>query len=556
MYLKPAPHEGDVRFTFGVHPDPGEPDHGLKAYYAIDSTIKSRSDEQWQQDGKPTEQTSFNGETYALSLDYDKSGLDVWDSPEFQLESVREFRFYFVAKNSPHYSGRDADKDDRVKGGTITIRPRWPDMTSDGEPVSVPDYGAPYLDVQVQASNIPHTDYHTLVKRVFDAFDISTRYVDTPHPDSHIGDLAYYVRLERGESGPLFAADGPIARAHNVIQGDRSGYRKHEEDNTKIPGYKVSSIVPDTKADTLIKGHDLGKELKHYYPKHPDKFEPTEAPHHPKFEVSYQTSQTEQTVRWNELDSIRRELQETLLNCLEWSGFSTRSDAPVFVDFDPYWAVEDSHESRKIVQCPLPEIEDEQEHRVMKLWGEMTESDRDVTEMLLADGGKISPKEASEKTSYTYRTIREVISRMDGLIRHTYGEMELESKKIQQELQKRVRAAGDRFEPEIGSAAMELADAADERARSAWDRWRREYAVQETDAADCRKLFRIGYQPKDRSEAAEILREGINSISDLERNKSIKFGTKWVFQTETGEMEVFDKLHRMSPTHWKQITPD
>ncbi|PYZ03012.1 hypothetical protein C8039_12070 [Halogeometricum sp. wsp3] len=64
--------------------------------------------------------------------------------------------------------------------------------------------------------------------------------------------------------------------------------------------------------------------------------------------------------------------------------------------------------------------------------------------------------------------------------------MELSSKKIQQELLMRVRAAGDRFEQAIGSATMELADAAEERSRSRWARIRREYAITETDADDCR----------------------------------------------------------------------
>jgi hypothetical protein len=555
-HVRPAPHEGDIHLIFGVHPDEHEPDTGLQAYYALDSTIKDRTDEEWQKEGKPTASTEFNGDRYALALDYDKSGLDPWESPDFQLESVREFRLYFVDKDSPHYNGESADQDTRVKGGTITVRPRWPGMTSDGEKVSVPNYGGPYIDCQVQASNIPHTEYHTLVKRVFSAFDINSRYLREPHPDSTIQDLAYYVRIERGESGPLFAPDGPISRAHQLIQGDRSGYRKHEEDHTKLPGYYVTAAVEDEKADALVKGHGIGKELKHYYPREPDSFDASEAPYHPKFEVSYQTARTDGTVRWDDLEAARRELQETLLNCLEWCGMSTRSDAGFWVDIDPYWQVRDTHESRKIVPCPLPDIEDEQEHRIMKLWGDMTNADREVTELLLADGGKVSPQEAADETNNTYRTIRAVIDRMDGLIRHTYGELELESKKIQQELQKRVRAAGERFEQSIGSAAMELADAADKRVRSAWDRWRREYAVSVDDnPKDCRKLFRIGYKPKNRTEAAKILREGLTALSPSEM-KQMKFGTEWIFETEEGERESFDKLHRMTSTAWKQITTE
>lgn len=505
-HVAAAPHEGDVRFTIGVHPDEQVTDHGLAPYYAMDSLIKEWGD-RWETEGKPTETIQFMGEEWATCFDYSPSGLDPWEHKDFQIEEVREFQFYFLATGSPHYSGQRADHDDRVKGGTITVRPRWPDLRSNGRPVSVPEYGAPYIDVQIQASNIPHEEYLTLVKRVMAAYGIAARYFDNPHPDSHIDDLAYYVRLFRGESGPLFAPDGPIARAHTLIQGDRTGFRKHVEDHTKIPGYYVTATVEDEKADELVPGHSLGKELKHYYPNHPDEYEPDEAPYHPKFEVSYQTKRTEETVRWDDLEDARRELEEMILNCLEWCGLATAAESDIFVPFDPYWLLDDTHKSRKLVKCPLPKIESEQEHRVMELWGQMTDADRDVTKLLLADGGKVSPKEAAEQTGNTYRTVRTVINRLEGLIRHTYGEMELESKKIQQELLKRVRAAGDQFEQSIERATMDLADAADERTSSAWVRLRRQYAISEVHNGDCRKLLKIGYQPRDELEAREIIRE-------------------------------------------------
>jgi len=505
-YLKCAPHEGDVRFTVGVHPDPAVQDDGLAPYYAMHSLMKQWGDN-WQTEGKPTRDIEFNGQQWATAFDYSKSGLDPWDNPSFEIEEVREFQFYFVAKNSPHYSGKPADQDDRVHGGTITVRPRWPNLMSDGKPVSVPDYGDAYIDVQVQASNIPHEKYLTLVQRVMDAYDISARYFDQPHPDSHVNDLAYYVRLYRDASGPLYSPDGPIARCHTLIQGDRSGYRKHVEDNTKIPGYYVTATVEDEKADELIRGHGLGKELKHYYPNHPEEYDPDDAPYHPKFEVSYQTSLTDDTVRWDDLDDARRELEETVLNCLEWTGIATTAESGEFVDFDPYWSVRDTTEARRMVRCPLPEIEDEQEHKVMQLWGDMTDADRDVTELLLTDGGKVSPQEAAERTGNTYRTVREVINRLEGLIRHTYGVMELESKKMQQELLKRVRAAGERFEQSVGSAVMDLADAAEEQEKTRWSRLQREYAITVREGEECRKLLKMGYKPDDRAEAREIMRE-------------------------------------------------
>lgn len=504
-FLKCAPHEGNIRFTFGVHPDQGVVDDGLAAYYAMDSLIKEWGD-RWETEGKPTETVQLHGETWATCFDYSESGLDSWDNPDFQIETVKEFRFYFVSADSPTYSGRRADEDSRVKGGTITVRPRWPDLTSDGSPVSVPDYGAPYIDVQVQAANIPHEQYLTLVKTIANAYGIASRYFDQPHPDSHIRDLAYYVRLFRSESGPLYAPDGPIARTHTLIQGDRSGYRKHVEDNTKLPGYYVTATVEDDKASELVRGHELGKELKHYYPKEPDAHDPDQAPYHPKFEISYQTKQTDQTVRWTDLKDTRRELEETLLNCLEWSGLSSNAQSNVFVRSDPFWPVENTTESRKIAECPLPKIENEQEHRVMQLWGEMTPADRDVVDLLLTDGGAVSPKEAAEKTGYSYRTIRTVIGRLEGLIRHAYNEMQLESKKVQQELLKRARAAGENFKQSIESTTMDLADAAEDRVTSRWSRLRREYAISVV-PDDCRKLLKVDYKPSDNQEVRNIVRE-------------------------------------------------
>jgi hypothetical protein len=502
--LRTAAHELDANFITGVHPDPGVPDYGLKSYYAIHSLVKEYDG--WETEGKPSRRFSFNGEEWAAVLDYQDSGLDPMPSPEFEIQNVKEYRLYFVSVDSPHYEpDAPADQQKRQKGGTVHVAPRWPNLTNDGEPVSVPDYGAPYVNFRIQGSNIPHREYHDLLKRILDSFGISPRYADRPHPDSNIQDLARYVRIERGESGPLFAPDGPIARVHTLIQGDRSGYRKHEEDHRKIPGYKVTAMVESDKVSNLIRGHSLGKELKHYYPKHPEKFDTNEAPHHPKFEVSYQTSLTEDTVRWSELEDAIRELDETILNALEWCEISPTADAGVWVDFDPYWTVEETTASRKLVTDPLPRIEDEQEHRVMKLWGEMKPSDRDVTELLLADGGKVSPQEAADRTGNSYRTVREVTKRLQGLITHTYGELEIESKKVQQELLKRVRAAGERFESEIGSSVMELADAAEERARSAWDRARRRYSVTVTDGDDCQKLLRVGYEPQDKGEARRIV---------------------------------------------------
>jgi hypothetical protein len=88
---------------------------------------------------------------------------------------------------------------------------------------------------------------------------------------------------------------------------------------------------------------------------------------------------------------------------------------------------------------------------------------------------------------------------------------------------------------------MELADATEERTRSRWARVRREYAVSEVEADDCRKLLKMGYMPDDFAEAKKILRE-IRTVY-TESVSPNTYGIHVVVETlETGR-ERFRDLH-------------
>ncbi|MFC4357495.1 hypothetical protein ACFO0N_05965 [Halobium salinum] len=491
-------HEFDVHFIFT--------EYGLKPYYWMDSIRKEYDG--WQTEGKPTAQMSFNGHDYILCYDYDKGGLDPWEHESYHLQSVPEFRFYFARKDALWNGGRPDSKGAR-KGaaGTITVRPRWPNLTSNGNRVSVPDLGQPYIDAQVQASNIPHDQYHELLRHIMAAFGGSTSYFSEPHEMSNIGDAAVYLRIDSEESGSLYAADGPIARSHNLLEADRSGYRKHVEDHRKRPGYYVTTTITDERAADLVRGHKFGKEVKHYYPEHPKKFEPDDPLYHPKLEISYQTSVTDETVYWDDLEDLTRELEETLFNIMDWSGLSIRGGSHLVSDqyFD---ASAEHRRSLRITDCPLPEVENEQEMRVMRLWRDMTDSDEQLVDHLLTDGGQQSMQGAAESIDCSYRTIRRSVQRLEGLVEQTYGNLEIASKHQQQLMLKRLRAAKNRFEQTMEQTVMEVADAASDQQRSAWSKVRAEYDITvKEDTGDCRKLLEIGYQPKDSEEAREVLNE-------------------------------------------------
>lgn len=531
-FVKCAPHEGDLHLIFT--------EYGLGPYFAMDAIRKNHDG--WQTEGKPTRTIEFDGDQWALCYDYDtKSTLDPWDHRDYQLETVPQFRFYFVAKDNL-YEGERADKSKRVRGGTITIRPRWPGLTANGRRVSVPNLGGPYIDVQIQASNISHDLYHQLAIEVITAFDVNPKYLRNPHETSNWNDAAVYVRIARADSGPVYAVDGPIARTHQLLEGDREGFREHREDHRKIPGYQVTTKINDQRSHDLIKGHTLGKEIKHYYPKHPKNREPDDPLYHPKVEVSYQTSITQETVYWADTEDMVRELEETVFNTLDWAELPLCGGDPYIPD-EYFTAKDGQRRSRKLVDCPLPKIRDAQEAAVMSLWGSTLQSDKDLIEYLLTDGGEVSPAKAAEKTGYSYRTIREVVKRCSSVIRHTYGKIEIESKHQRDLLLRRVRAAEEGFRETIEDAVLTAAETATGRSRSKWSKVRRQYNITvDSDPDDCRKLVKIGYQPEDDYEARKVVRTIRAAYLATHNDRGGSHGVHAVLQLVDGTKKRYKSL--------------
>jgi hypothetical protein len=508
-FLETQCHEFDAFLNFD--------EYGLKPYYGLTSF---RKEHDWVGDGKPSTTFEFDGQDWAVVLDYDDQPIIPWSDPSYKLETAYLYRVYLVCMDET-YDDESADASQRVKGGTFTVYPRWPDMKKqDDETGAISkvngymDLGRPYLTVRAQASNIDFEKYVDLMAEAFAAFDVPRRYFSNPHESSNINDAAMYVRPKRDISGPVYAADGPIARIHQLLESDRSGYRKHVEDNRERPGDYVTATIDSGRASKLIRGHTIGKEVKHYYMRNPDNYSPEQFGWHPKLEVSFQTSVTDETIYWDrenapDLEQCRRELDETLMNVLDWAGLDVLGGDEYHEDayFDPESR---SRRSLKLVDCPLPEIESEQENAVMRLWGDMNGSDRALTELLLTDGGEVSPKDAAEKTGYSYRTVRRVVDRLEGFVRHTYGKLEVESDFAAKEMLKRVRSAEEQFQRTIGATAMQVAEDASGFESGPFDRFKRSYEVGVRETVErTRKLLQVRYTPEDREEALDIAREAV-----------------------------------------------
>lgn len=505
-------------------------EHGLDPYYALHSLMR-RAD--WQ-DGPPTRIIEYDGRKYQVEFTYDESGLLPWDDDSFKIETVREYRLHL-------------ETSDGLRKASFHIRPRWPN-TESKEGMTTPSNPRDFvgLDVDTQGANHEPGAYPELLDKAMAAFRVNggasaatDRYLSPPNvePWSIVIDGELYVRINEDHSGPLIGINGPLERMNLVLAGERSGYRKRVADDQNIAGYYHTATFGSMRARKLQPGHQLAKEVKHYHVQHPENLPEDDPLRHPKLGVSFQRARSDTRVYWSRdalefdrqadldgigLEDMGRELDEQLLNTLRWAGLPTRPDHQIFID-DAVFTVEPRRRERTMVVNPLPELEREQEHLVTRAITKMTDPDRSDTDLkvidrLLSDGGEVSPRGLADDLGKHYETILRSLERLEDVVEHSYGSVELKSYHLAQQLAERAGGLLDDFGrwqehvDRLAEKASQFAAGVTEDV-SAFDRWVQRYleGIDDPDG-DPRLYLRMGYRPEDAHEAREILERGLSSL--------------------------------------------
>lgn len=509
--------------------------HGLSPYYALHSLMR-RSD--WHGEDLPSEIFEHNGKQYKAEFSYrEKKSEDKqykpWSVPEFKIERPREF--HFIVRTS-----------DQIRKASFHIRPRWPDIElQDGTNVSNPR-DMIGVDVDVEGSNHEPEEYPELLDKTMQAFGVNggspdpeRRYLSTPNvePWSVVIDGERYVRLDPEYSGRLIGVKGPIERIGILLANERSGYRKRVADDTKIEGYYHTATVGSMRAAKLLDGHRLGKEIKHYHVQHPGALDESDPLKNPKLGSSYQRSISDTTVYWDidaleddsladpdaiGLEDMSIELDEVVLNTLRWADLPTRPDKQVFVADSVFKPVVNRRD-RRLVPDPLPTLAKEQDHMVVRAVSSMADIDQydtdpQVLDELLADGGSHSPKSLAKSTGKAYETILRSIKRLSDIIDHQYGNVELKSRYIAQSVAERagrlledfgrVQEGIDRIGQDAAAIVKGLG-----MEDSPFEMWAREYleGIDDLDE-EPHILLRMGYRPADSHEYQTILQEGLTAL--------------------------------------------
>lgn len=473
--VTPAPHEaaGNLIFT----------EAGLSPYYGLAAVTRGEDY------GKATVGTfELAGEKWRAELKPKGSALKPRDDPSFEFETVKEF----VLQTEP------ADADDRVAAPSVTfqVAPRWPDMESkDGyaDP-STPDIEG--VNARFNGSNLPLDTYPVLLRRAMASVNIDSGYFDRIHLYSNIWRFELYVRLVLEKAKAVIGSDGPLQRIFEHVSSEGS-FRELREDDGKIEGYHHRVKFDSGGASALLSGHSLGKQIKHYHPKHvhADADDPL---HHPKVGVCYLSKLTDGgAVKWSDRHELEREVDETLLNVVSFAGLPTRADPSVYVE-DTHFSVDESERELTLIDDPLPEIKRTQEATVVEgITGnpDLNRSDMDALEAMTDGGRDMSVGALADESGVSKRTIYRVIERLNGILESRSGS---------------VRFASDYLRDTVCGLLSDVADSirADDEiddSRSAWARWKARYGVEADDGA--RLKLRFGELPRGR-DIDDILKDG------------------------------------------------
>jgi hypothetical protein len=528
--VETAPHEFAANYLFN--------DRGLFPFFAADKRVKEEG-------GSQSATFSYEDEEWRVKLYYQESGLEhpgetTPGGTLFTIENLREFRFAV--------SSRDDPVGQRKFNAHLT--PRWRGLKSkSGGKIPVPEGLGDAVNVRFSGANIEFAEYLPLFQRAAAAVGIQSAYFDSPHPYSNIQDAERYVRLNEDVSGPIHARDGPIARMGHLLENDREGYRKivqndRTENGETLQGFYHTVTLDQERIQEVFPWHELPKEVKHYYAREALSFPKAHPLRHPKLGASYQVS------RWDgklgvspeEIEQLNRELDETVLNVLAESDINLRTRGGGTYVKDAYFPVSESERDQRLIDLNLGEIEYTQRSIVIShIAGGLSPVEWESLEVLVGDGGKLSPADIATEVGRHPDSVRRALNRIDDLVDREYGSVSLRSNYIAEWVHEAVAEAkrATQRAAEAGAKALEAAERGLDENSSALMAWAAVNDFQVHQGSDEVTLDLGRLDPEDhRREVQRILREGRHLWEKSKRDLPSFLSGTFRYRVEEPEHEL------------------
>lgn len=502
-----APHEFHANLLFNSD--------GLAPFFALDSEVKAG-------EGSKSDEFLADGERWIVRLSYQDSSIvhpgdRTPQGTEWRLQKMREYRLKIARHPEEDHVGQ--------QDFVAHVAPRWPGMQGerdDGSRVEipVPDGFGEGVNVRVKGSNIAFERYPDLLRRAVIEVGVVGRYFEDPHPYSNIQDAEKYARVHKEASGPVHARDGPIAAMGHLLESDRKGYRKivqndDDERGRNLPGYYHTATLGPRRIREAFPDHRMPKEVKHYYAREALSVPDDHPLSHPKVGSSLQASQLDddETVRWNDLERLERELDQTVLSVLADAGIdiAPSGDGP-FVS-DSYFEPEVDHSGPDPVGLDLTRVEQQQESVVVRhLSDGLSPVQWEALEMLVTDGGEIAPADVAEEYGRHIESVRRALREMEDLVISEYAEISLRSEYVAEMVHAAVEEARDatRRAMDTAAKAAETAERGLGETMSAFIAWAARHGVDVDDTRDAQMRLRFGEIEKH----GKAIREGFRVWKD------------------------------------------
>ena len=503
-HIRPHVHEAKTYLHFR--------DYGLSPYWTLRNLLIHELD------GEGYTEEEIGGTNYEIKMAYSDSGIAPRPSDTVERDVLRDWEI--------HVEDPREDSEAKVH---FEVRARYDGMKGpDGEDKSLPWEGGEGIDVQAQSSNIELDKLPYMLRRAIDALaesvgvQINQSYFTSPRPSSKITTLAYYVRIGRDPARQVVDPDGILHRIMYLLSPVKGTEWVYKGDNTDIVGHRHGLALPPGSMSELGM-FTTGVRLKSYHPKHARDNESEDDPlSSPKFEVAYHKSIDGNSRRYDDRDELRRELEEILINSLEWAEIDTSPTEEIYVE-DDHFSVEPSSVTVEHRSDPTPQIEANQESLLMSVLGEISPAGREVTKELATDGGT-HYQELADRTDRSVSTIYRVLDELKGVVESDRGMIKFSSQKIRQEITGMV----DRLNELKESTAERVAQLANvdlrSRADSALEKWAAKYGAEiaqmDGDGGTLRfdtllTQFRSFREPH----VEEVLKEGVEAWTSVGRDR-------------------------------------
>ena len=503
-HVEPHVHEAKAYLHFR--------DHGLSPYWTLRNLVIHELD------GHGNVEAEIGGKTYEIDIAYSDSGIAPRESDAVEREVLRDWEL--------HVEGPGTEEKCHYQ-----IRARFDDMTNpDGEEVSLPWEGGEGLDVFAQPTNIPLDDITHLLRESIDALaesvdmSINMSYLRTPRPSSKITTVEYYVRIARDHARKLVNVDGILHRIMYLLSPEEGTKWSYKGDNTDIVGYRHAMELPPEAVEKLGP-YSAGVRAKTYHPKHVRDEETEDDPlSSPKYGIAFHKSIDGETRPFDKRDELRREIEELLINTMEWAGIDTEPDPLVFVS-DDHFSVDPSPVEIDVTSDPTPELEADQQSLLMRVLGEVSPAGRDLTRELVTDGGEAHYRDLANQTDTSVSTIYRVLDELKGVVESDRGMVKFTSHKIREEIVGMVNRL-DELKESTAERVAELANVdLRSRADSALEKWAAKYGAELVDMDGEGGTIRFDTLLSELRSVAEpnverVLQEGIDAWTSTGRNRS------------------------------------